>query len=52
MLRRKKLELRASRSAVRNSDVEIMQKVSEHDDSSSDDDNNDNFVVDWRSKHL
>ncbi|KAH6774096.1 hypothetical protein C2S52_002961 [Perilla frutescens var. hirtella] len=52
MLRRKKLELRASRSTVAAKNTEVTHKDSSHEDSSSDDDDNDNFKVDWRAKHL
>ncbi|PIN06939.1 hypothetical protein CDL12_20499 [Handroanthus impetiginosus] len=52
MLRRKKLELRASRSAVAAKDTGVTHKESGHEDSSSDDEDNENFKVDWRSKHI
>lgn len=52
MLRRKKLELRASRSAVAAKNTEVTRKDSIHDDSSSDDEDNENIKVDWRAKHL
>lgn len=54
MLRRKKLELRASSSgsAVGAKDTEVTRKESSHEDSSSDDEDNENFKVDWRAKHL
>lgn len=53
MLRRKKLELKASRSAVSAKDTKAKQKKSSHEDSSSDDEeDNENFKVDWRAKHL
>ncbi|KAL0284325.1 UNVERIFIED_CONTAM: Zinc finger protein [Sesamum angustifolium] len=52
MLRRKKLELRASKSAGGAKDTEVTGKESNHEDSSSDDEDDENFKVDWRSKHL
>lgn len=52
MLRRKKLELRASRSAVAAKNTEVARKDSIHEDSSSDDEDNENIKVDWRAKHL
>ncbi|KAL0430471.1 UNVERIFIED_CONTAM: Zinc finger protein [Sesamum radiatum] len=52
MLRRKKLELRASRPAGGAKDTEVTGKESNHEDSSSDDEDDENFKVDWRSKHL
>ncbi|KAL1556313.1 zinc finger protein 830-like protein [Salvia divinorum] len=52
ILRRKKLELRASRSAVAPKSMEVARKDYSHDDSSSDDEDNENFKVDWRAKHL
>lgn len=52
MLRRKKLELRASRSAVAAKNTEVTRKDSAHEDSSSDDEDNENIKVDWRAKHL
>ncbi|KAI3462189.1 hypothetical protein Pfo_018852 [Paulownia fortunei] len=51
MLRRKKLDLRASRSAVGAKDTEVTRKDSSHEDS-SDDEDNENFKVDWRAKRL
>ncbi|KAK6127425.1 hypothetical protein DH2020_038814 [Rehmannia glutinosa] len=50
MLRRKKLELRASKSAVVAKDTEVKRKKSSDEDSSSDEDND--FKVDWRAKRL
>ncbi|KAL8532330.1 hypothetical protein ACS0TY_008793 [Phlomoides rotata] len=52
MLRRKKLELRASRSAASAKDTKTKHKKSSDEDSSSDDEDNENFKVDWRAKHL
>ncbi|XP_057773511.1 protein ABA AND ROS SENSITIVE 1 [Salvia miltiorrhiza] len=52
MLRRKKLELKASRSAVAAKSMEVTHKDSCYGDSSSDDEDNENFKVDWRAKHL
>ncbi|KAL2252498.1 UNVERIFIED_CONTAM: hypothetical protein Sindi_0044500, partial [Sesamum indicum] len=52
MLRRKKLELRASKFAGGAKDTEVTGKESNHKDSSSDDEDDENFKVDWRSKHL
>lgn len=52
MLRRKKLELRASRSAVAAKNTEVTRKDSSHEDSSSDDEDDENIKVDWRAKHL
>lgn len=49
MLRRKKLELRAARSAVAAKNSQVTHKDSSHEDSSSDDEN---IKVDWRAKHL
>ncbi|KAL1568932.1 protein ABA AND ROS SENSITIVE 1 [Salvia divinorum] len=49
MLRRKKLEIRASRSAITPKSKEVARKDSSHDDSSSDDEN---YKVDWRAKHF
>ncbi|GFP94888.1 zinc finger protein 830 [Phtheirospermum japonicum] len=52
MLRKKKLELRDSRSAaVFAKDTEVMRKKSSREDSSSDEDDDD-FKVDWRAKRL
>ncbi|KAK6127476.1 hypothetical protein DH2020_038771 [Rehmannia glutinosa] len=50
MLRRKKLELRASKSAVVAKDTEVKRKKSSDEDSSSGEDND--FKVDWRAKRL
>ena len=52
MLRRKRLELMAAKSAKRIRTSEVEAKESRHEDSSSDDDGNENFAVDWRAQHL
>uniref|UniRef100_A0A5B6YX82 C2H2-type domain-containing protein n=1 Tax=Davidia involucrata TaxID=16924 RepID=A0A5B6YX82_DAVIN len=52
MLKKKKMELKASRSAVRSRDPEVMNKESSQKESSSDDDSDENFTVDWRAKRL
>ncbi|XP_042020956.1 zinc finger protein 830-like [Salvia splendens] len=52
MLRRKKLEISASRSAITPKSKEVARKDSSHDDSSSDDEDEENFKVDWRAKHF
>ncbi|MFS8016422.1 putative Zinc finger protein [Helianthus anomalus] len=50
MFKRKKMELKAARSAKRVKDPKVVEKESSVDESSSDDDSDD--AVDWRAKHL
>ncbi|KAL3838717.1 hypothetical protein ACJIZ3_023308 [Penstemon smallii] len=52
LLRKKKLELRASKSAVCAKVIEVSRKESSHEDSSSDDEDSENSTVDWRAKHF
>ncbi|XP_030520220.1 protein ABA AND ROS SENSITIVE 1 isoform X2 [Rhodamnia argentea] len=52
ILRKKKLELKAARSAKRRKSSEEVSKESGQDESSSDDDTEENFAVDWRAQHL
>lgn len=52
MLKRKKMELMASRSAKRRKGSEASGKETNGAESSSDDDSDDNFTVDWRAQHL
>ncbi|XP_076932794.1 protein ABA AND ROS SENSITIVE 1-like [Bidens hawaiensis] len=50
MFKRKKMELKAARSAKRVKEVKVVEKESSVDESSSDEDSDD--AVDWRAKHL
>ncbi|KAI7729243.1 hypothetical protein M8C21_026456 [Ambrosia artemisiifolia] len=50
MFKRKKMELKAARSAKRVKDPKVVEKESSVDESSSDEDIDD--AVDWRAKHL
>ncbi|KAK2430701.1 zinc finger protein [Trifolium repens] len=53
MLKRKRLELKASKSAkLSKSSSDVVTKESRHEDSSSDDESGENFAVDWRAQHL
>lgn len=52
ILRKKKLELKAARSAKRIKGSEEVSKESGEEESSSDDDSEENFAVDWRAQHL
>ncbi|KAF7851756.1 hypothetical protein BT93_L2625 [Corymbia citriodora subsp. variegata] len=52
ILRKKKLELKAARSAKRRKSSDEASKESEQEESSSDDDTEENFAVDWRAQHL
>lgn len=53
MLKRKRLELKASKSAKLSKSSEVVTKESKHEESSSDDDESgENFAVDWRAQHL
>lgn len=53
LLRKKKLELKAARSAKRRKSSEEVSKESGEEESSSDDDDaEENFAVDWRAQHL
>ncbi|XP_057972048.1 protein ABA AND ROS SENSITIVE 1 isoform X2 [Malania oleifera] len=51
ILRKKKMELKACRSATLGRGPEV-NKESKTEESSSDDDSDENFIVDWRAKHL
>lgn len=51
-LKKRKMELQASKSAKRSKSSEAVQNESNDDESSSDDENEDNFAVDWRAQHL
>lgn len=52
MLKRKKLELRASKpSASGSKDTKVERNEPSYEDSSSDDEV-ENFKVDWRAKHI
>ncbi|KAK1423602.1 hypothetical protein QVD17_18907 [Tagetes erecta] len=50
MFKRKKMELKAARSAKRSKKSQVVEKESSLDESSSDEDSDD--AVDWRAKHL
>nr|XP_043621183.1 protein ABA AND ROS SENSITIVE 1 [Erigeron canadensis] len=50
MLKRKKMELKATRSGKRGKVVQVVENERSLDESSSDDDSDD--AVDWRAKHL
>lgn len=53
MLKWKRLELKASKSAKFSKSSEVVTKESRHEESSSDDDEGgENFAVDWRAQHL
>ncbi|CAI8586062.1 unnamed protein product [Vicia faba] len=53
MLKTKRLELKAAKSAKRRKSSEVVTKKSIHEESSSDDDESgENFAVDWRAQHL
>ncbi|CAJ2653032.1 unnamed protein product [Trifolium pratense] len=52
MLKRKRLELKASKSAKLSKSSDVVTKESRHEDSSSDDESGENFAVDWRAQHL
>lgn len=52
ILKRKKMELEAARSAKRNKGVEVARKEPMEEESSSDDDSDEDFAVDWRAQHL
>ncbi|CAK9168619.1 unnamed protein product [Ilex paraguariensis] len=51
-LKRKKMELKAARSATHSRGTRVLGKESSTDESSSDDISEENFAVDWRAKHL
>ncbi|KAK9065039.1 hypothetical protein SSX86_016422 [Deinandra increscens subsp. villosa] len=50
IFKRKKMELKANRSAKRSKEPQVVEKESSLDESSSDEDSDD--AVDWRAKHL
>nr|AFK44197.1 unknown [Lotus japonicus] len=52
LLKRKRLEQKASKSAKRSKSSEVVTKESRHEESSSDDESGGNFAVDWRAQHL
>ncbi|KAF5737899.1 zinc finger protein [Tripterygium wilfordii] len=52
MLKKKKMEWMAARSAKRSRGVEAAGKESSRKDLSSDDETDENFAVDWRAQHL
>ncbi|KAJ4840876.1 hypothetical protein Tsubulata_010370 [Turnera subulata] len=52
LLKKKKMELKAARSANRSSSSKDAAKEAGLEESSSDDDSDDNFSVDWRAQHL
>lgn len=52
MLKKKRLELKASKSAKRSKSSEVEAKESRREESSSDDESGENFAVDWRAQHL
>ncbi|GAU43147.1 hypothetical protein TSUD_246870 [Trifolium subterraneum] len=52
MLKRKRLELKAFKSAKLSKSSDVVTKESRHEDSSSDDESGENFAVDWRAQHL
>lgn len=52
MLKRKKMELKATKPTIHGRGPQVMSKDSNHQESSSDDDSDDNFTVDWRAKLL
>lgn len=51
MLKRKRLELKASKAKLSKSSG-VVTKEARHEDSSSDDESGENFAVDWRAQHL
>lgn len=54
MLKKKRLELKAAKSAKLSKSSEVVTKKSAHEESSSDDDDEsgEDFAVDWRAQHL
>ena len=53
LLRKRKAELKAARSAKQSkSSKEGVKERPSHEESSSDDDSDENFAVDWRAQHL
>lgn len=52
MLKKRKIELKASRSAKHVKDTKGQSKVVSSEESSSDSDTDENFSVDWRAQHL
>ncbi|XP_062110990.1 protein ABA AND ROS SENSITIVE 1 [Humulus lupulus] len=52
LLRKKKMELKADRSAKRSKGTEGVSARPKLEESSSDDDSDENFAVDWRAQHL
>ena len=52
MLKRKRLELKASKKAKLSKSSEVVTKEARHEYSSSDDESGENFAVDWRAQHL
>ncbi|KAL5574354.1 hypothetical protein UlMin_023951 [Ulmus minor] len=52
LLKKKKMELKAARSAKRSKVSEVVKERPSHEDSSSDDDSDENFALDWRAQHL
>ena len=52
MLKKKRLELKAAKSAKRSKPSEAVTKESRHEESSSDDESDENFAMDWRAQRL
>ncbi|OMO65585.1 hypothetical protein COLO4_31121 [Corchorus olitorius] len=52
LLRKRRLELEATRSNKRQKGTKPDSKESSSEESSSDDDSDENFAVDWRAQHL
>lgn len=52
ILRRKKMELKASRPVAQVRDSKVAREDSIQENSSSDEENDENFTVDWRAKRL
>ncbi|GAV60465.1 zf-met domain-containing protein [Cephalotus follicularis] len=52
MLKKKKMELKAARSAKRSRGSKVAGTRSSREQSSSDDEDDENFAVDWRAQHL
>ncbi|KAF7128963.1 hypothetical protein RHSIM_Rhsim10G0180400 [Rhododendron simsii] len=52
MLKKKKMELMAARSATHSGSPQVKGSESNHEDSSSDDDSDENFTLNWRAKHF
>ncbi|XP_009355134.2 protein ABA AND ROS SENSITIVE 1 [Pyrus x bretschneideri] len=52
LLKKKKMELKASSAAKRKRVPDVVKKEPSHDESSSDSDTDENFAVDWRAQHL